>query len=377
MGVDVRKRGIEVFEESVANLFPHAFCTVARDPELEDRGIVLHADGAGSKPLQNYLHWRETGDTEWFESIAQDVVAMNVDDIICVGASPIGFVDYVAVNGFKVPKEDLLACLSSGFKRTFGLLKDYGIDIEFLGGETADLPDQLRTMDVSGTISGRLRLSEAVTGERIEDGDAIIGLRSGGRTKYEKSENSGIMCNGITLARHCLMKKDYQRKYPELSSSEGRGYYGRFAFDDYLDDLGMTVGEAILSPTRLFAPVVVKILEKHRQFVSGLVHNTGGGLTKCLKLGKNIHYIKDDLFPPDPIFRLIQRESKEGWREMFEDFNMGIGFEIIAKGEGADDIVATSERFGLEAKVIGRCEKRKEKGNKLTLQSEFGRFEYS
>jgi len=375
MGVDVRKRGIEVFEESVANLFPHAFCTVARDPELEDRGIVLHADGAGSKPLQNYLHWRETGDTEWFESIAQDVVAMNVDDIICVGASPIGFVDYVAVNGFKVPKEDLLARLSSGFKRTFGLLKDYGIDIEFLGGETADLPDQLRTLDVSGVVSGRLRLSETITGGKIGDGDVIVGLRSGGRTKYEKRENSGIMCNGITLARHCLMKKEYQQRYPELSSPGGKGYYGRFAFDEHLDELGMSVGEAILSPTRLFAPAVARILEKHRDSITGLVHNTGGGLTKCLKLGENIHYIKNDLIEPDPIFRLIQREAKVSWREMFEDFNMGVGFEVVVREECAEDVLSIAEKLELEAKVIGRCEK-SDGRNKLTIQSEFGKFEY-
>lgn len=375
VGVDVKKKGVEVFKPSLENLFPKAFCPVVRDPKFRKCGMVLHTDGAGSKPLQNYLHWRGTGESKWFRSIANDVLAMNVDDVICVGATPLGFVDYVAVNRSKVPKEELLSALNTGFKECFAMLKKYGVKVSFLGGETADLPDQLRTLDVSGTVSARVELSKVITGEKIKPSDVIIGLRSGGRTKYERHENSGIMCNGITLARHCLMKNEYERKYPELKDLNAKGYYGRFAFDDCLDKLKMTIGEAILSPTRIFAPVVTKILEKHCMQVTGLVHNTGGGQTKCLRLGENIHYIKDDLIPPDPIFRLIQREAKVSWREMFEDFNMGIGFEILVRKEGVDGILDVAERFGLPAKVIGKCDKSDEK-NKLTIKSEFGKFRY-
>lgn len=375
VGVDVKKKGIDVFKETTKNLFPGAFCTVAPDPDSEDQGLLLHTDGAGSKPIQNYLHWKESGELGWFEGIAQDVLAMNVDDVICVGARPISFVDYVAVNRAVLPKEDVLAALNSGFKKSLDALREHGVDLLFLGGETADLPDQLRTLDVSGTISGRVKISEAITGKGIEAGDAIIGLRSGGRTKYEHSDNSGLMCNGITLARHCLMKEEYGQKYPEISSPGGKGYYGRYAFDDRPEELGMTVGEAILSPTRLFAPVVTKILEKHRDAVTGLVHNTGGGQTKCLKLGDNIHYIKDDPLPPDPIFRLIQDGCKEDWRTMFEDFNMGTGFEVIAKADSAEDILGVSEKLGLEGKIIGKCEKGDGR-NKVTLNSEFGKFAY-
>ncbi|MCX8171685.1 MAG: phosphoribosylformylglycinamidine cyclo-ligase, partial [Candidatus Bathyarchaeota archaeon] len=185
------------------------------------------------------------------------------------------------------------------------------------------------------------------------------------------------MCNGITLARLCLMRRDYQEKYPEiLEGGDGRrSYYGRFRFDDYVADLGMTVGEAILSPTRFYAPVILKIMGDLGDYVSGLIHNTGGGQTKCLRIGKNIHYIKNDLFNPDPIFILIQRESGESWRAMFENYNMGVGFEVIAKPEAADDIISISEKFDLGAKIIGRCE-RSDGKNRLTIRSRYGEFQY-
>jgi len=375
-GVDVRKRGIEVFKRSVDNLFPEAFCVVTRDPNFPEYGLVTHTDSAGSKPVQAYLHWKETGDIEWFKGLAQDVLAMNLDDIICVGAYPTNFVDYVALNPLRIDKASLLKTLNEGFTECFKLLREYEIDVLFSGGETADLPDQIRTLDVSGVINGRVKLSNALTAEKIKPGDVIIGLRSGGKTRYEKKENSGIMCNGITLARLCLMHKSYQEKYPEiLEKSGGRSYYGRFKFDEYVDELGMTVGEALLSPTRLFAPVVLEALDKYGPSISGLVHNTGGGQTKCLRIGGNIHYVKEDLFEADPIFYLIQKESGESWKAMYENYNMGVGFEIIADQDAAEDIISLSESFGVEAKIIGRCEKN-EGGNKLTLRSPFGNFQY-
>jgi len=375
-GVDVKKRGIEVFKKTIHNLFPEAFCVVTEDPDLPGYGLVTHADEAGSKPVQAYLHWKETGDFNWFKGLAQDVLAMNLDDIICVGAKPINFVDYVALNPFKIPKTNLLSVLNSGFKECLETLESHGIRILFSGGETGELPDQIRTLDISGTMNGRVELSKAITGVDIKPRDLIIGLRSGGKTKYEAKENSGIMCNGLTLARLCLMSKDYQEKYPEIVDGEGRGYYGRYKFDQYLDNLGMTVGEALVSPTRFFAPVVLKILEKYESSVSGLVHNTGGGQTKCLRIGRNVHYVKDDLVKMDPIFNLIQTESREKWKDMFENYNMGIGFEIIANPEDAEDMVDVSESFGLEAKIIGRCEKSDGK-NKLTIKSPQGKFQYT
>ncbi|KXB06472.1 hypothetical protein AKJ53_00290 [candidate division MSBL1 archaeon SCGC-AAA382F02] len=374
VGVDAQKEGIEVFESTIKNLFPQAFCTVEQDPDNEERGIVLHTDGAGSKPVQNYLHWKETGETDWFKTIGQDVLAMNLDDLICLGAKPIGFVDYIALNKNRFPKKEVLSALNSGFKEIFDSMKNQEIEISFLGGETADLPDQLKTLDVSGTIYGRVNLSEAITGENIEPGNLIVGLRSGGKTSYENEKNSGLMCNGITLARHSLMKKEYEEKYPEIGSSESE-YYGDFAFDDYKNELGMTVGEAILSPTRIFAPVIKEVLDKHQEQITGIVHNTGGGQTKSLALGENIHYVKDNLIEPDPIFSLIQKSSGEEWKAMFEDFNMGTGFEIMIKEDYAEDVLKIAEKFNLGAKIIGRCEKSEEE-NKVTINSKFGEFNY-
>jgi len=376
VGVDVKKRGIEAFQPLMDNLYPEAFSVLSQDPQFPEYVECLHTDSAGSKPVQSYLHWRETGDLSWFKGLAQDTIAMNLDDVACVGAlkSPF-FVDYVAINPLKLPKQEVLRFLQMGFKGCFEVLEKFGIRVRFAGGETADLPDQLRTLDISGTIHAKARKDEVITGQEIGEGDAIVGLRSGGKTRYEREENSGIMCNFITLARHCLMKKDYETKYPEIQDPGGKGYYGRFRFDDFSDELGMTVGEAILSPTRFFTPVILKILEKFRPQVKGLIHNTGGGQTKCLKLGRNVHYVKDSLPNPDPIFHLIQRESGEEWRAMYQGGNMGIGMEVIVDPQVAEDILSISESYGLAAQVIGRCE-RSRAGNRLIIHSPFGKFRY-
>ena len=375
LGVDVKKRGVEAFGKLLESLFPEAFCVVQRDPDSPGKGIVSHSDSAGSKPVQSYLHWKETGDHKWFSGLAQDVVAMNIDDIICVAAEPLSFLDYVALNPLKIDRGTLLRALAEGFKECFSTLERYGIKMLFSGGETADLPDQLRTLDVSGSIFGRVDLDRVVTGRRIREGDLIVGLRSGGKTTYERDENSGIMCNGLTLARLSLIDCEYQRMYPELGGPGLRRYSGRFKFDEYLDELGMTVGEALLSPTRLYVPVVKRLLERFREGVHGMVHNTAGGLTKCLRIGKDIHYVKDCLPEPDPIFQLIQREAGVEWREMFEDYNVGIGFEIIIDPESADEVLSTAESFKLGAQVIGRCE-RAPRGNTLTIRSRLGDLKY-
>lgn len=374
VGVDAQKEGIEVFESTINNLFPQAFCTVSKDPDYEERGMVLHTDGAGSKPVQNYLLWKETGDLDWFKTIGQDVLAMNIDDLMCIGAQPLAFVDYIALNKRLFPKKKVLSELNSGFRETLDLMEKYGLDISFLGGETADLPDQLKTLDVSGTVYGRVKLSEAITGENVESGNEIIGLRSGGQVEYEEEKNSGIMCNGITLARHSLMKEDYGKKYPEIKGPE-KGYYGKFGCEVYNSEIGMKVGEAITSPTRIFAPILNEILEKFSEQVNGIVHNTGGGQTKSLGLGENIHYLKEDPIEPDPIFKLIQKESGEEWRAMYEDYNVGTGIEIIAEEGYGEEILNIAKGFDLEGKVIGTCEKN-DGGNKVTIDSQFGKFTY-
>lgn len=375
VGVDIHKKGIEVFTPTIQTMYPTAFCVVKQDPDFPRYALVSHADSTGSKPLQNYLNFKETGDINSFRGIMQDVVAMNLDDIVCVGAKPISFVDYVALNKARVPKEDLLRILNSDVIELTDLLRNYEILLPFDGGETADLPDQLSTLDVSGFMQGRVELSKVVTGERIQPGNKIIGMRSGGRIRYEEKTNSGIMCNGVTLARHCLLSKEYERKYPEIRTGGAAGYYGRFKIEDHVDDLGMTIGEAIVSPTRIFAPIALKILSRLGPSVTGLIHNTGGGQTKCLKLGRGLRYKKRVVFQPDPIFFLIQKESNESWREMFQDYNMGVGFEIVLDKETVDTALSIIEGFGVDAKVVGETETGPVR-NQVLIDSNFGKFAY-
>jgi phosphoribosylformylglycinamidine cyclo-ligase len=375
LGVDVKKKGIESFKKVVDNLYPDAFCVIQRDPDYPDTGLVVHTDSAGSKPIMAYIGYRETGDPKWFSGLAQDALAMNINDLVCVGADPVSFVDYVTFNTLLINRVEMLAALSDGFGYCLKVLDDEGTPVLFAGGETADLPDLLRTLDVCVTMFGRVPLSKVVSGDAIKPGDKIIGVRSGGKIRYEKGLNSGIMSNGHTLARSCLMKPEYVEKYPEISHPARGRYTGRFGFDDYLDELDCTVGEALLCPTRLFSPVALKVLEKHGGAVHGMVHNTGGGNTKCLRLGKGISYVKE-MPGHDPVFELIQRESGVEWHEMYQDFNMGVGFELIVDPDSAEDVLSVVEGFGVETSVVGYCEESKD-GNKLTIESHSGRFEYS
>ncbi|MCX8183703.1 MAG: AIR synthase-related protein [Crenarchaeota archaeon] len=372
LGVDVSKKGVELLKKITDDLFPEAFSPVVKDSLNPGWGIVLHTDGAGTKPVVSYVYYKETGEEELFETLADDVVAMNVDDAACVGGVPAAFSDYVAVNPFKVPKQELLKSLAKGFSRVFSRLKENRVEILFSGGETADLPDIVRTFDVSGTVMARVELSKVITGGGISPGDIIVGLRSGGKSTFDEKENSGIMCNGITLARHCLLSKEYLNKYPEIGS-EAKGYYGRFKIDSFVDELNMSIGEALLSPTRIYLPIILEVLKRVK--VKAIIHNTGGGLTKCLKIGRNIRYVKDNLPEPDPIFRLIQAESRETLRNMYRSFNMGIGLEMIVEKGCEDTVVDISEKFHVGAQVIGRCEK-SSGGNSLTVISKEGRFEY-
>jgi len=380
-GVDVTKAGIEVFRSTVKNLFPSAFCVIYPHPTRPSYGKVLHVDGVGSKPVQSYLHFRETGDQRAFSWLAQDAIEMNLSDLLCVGARPTGFVDYVAVNGRKVPKQEFLTALNDGFRDHLYTLETNGIHLPFVGGETADLPDQLRTVDVSVTIDGEVKLSHVIDGSKIQPGDIIIGLRSGGgQTKYETQQNSGLQDNGITLVRRCLMLPDYVEKYPEIQDKEG-DYYGRFRTDEFLPDLGMTVGEAIINPTRSYAPLIVQALRQHRNDIHGMAFNSGGGQTKILRIGQNVHYVKDDLPEPDPIFYLVQRESDEGWKEMHQGFNMGIGFDIVVPPQMERYMLRTAKELGIRAQRTGFIEEspdttRRENGNMLTIKSRFGEFSY-
>lgn len=380
---DIHKTGTKVFK--IENLFPYSFVPVQKDPSSKEWGRVMHSDGAGSKPIQNYLHWKETDNIDVFKWIADDVVAMNLDDIFCVTAGPVvEFVDYVAINRFKLPKIEFLKVLNNGFKRVFGILERHGINISWLGGETAEVSDQLRTVDVAGTARARVKIKDAITGERVTSGDIIIGLGSYGKAVWEEKKNSGIMSNGLTVARHCLMVPEYVEKYPEITDPEVIEYKGKFKTNQYLEKLGMTIGEALTSPTRIFAPALKLIIEKYgNENIHGIVHNTGGGFTKILRIGKRIHYIKNDLLPIPPIFSLIQEESGRSWQSIFEGLNNGIGIEVVAPKNLASDIMKDIDQFNIPVSVIGYCEANKNKEklstshkNRMTVISEHGTFEY-
>ncbi|MGC8936717.1 MAG: AIR synthase-related protein [Candidatus Methanomethylicaceae archaeon] len=374
LGVDVQKSGISSFKRIIEELFPGSFCPVMKHPLDPSKGIILHEDGAGSKPIVSYLYYKETGDPKYFGGLIRDVIAMNVDDVVCVGATPLAISDYVALNPFVLKKEEVLSALTNGFSEVLQELRFAGSDLCFCGGETAELPDIIRTFDISCTVYAEVPLRHVITGSQISPGDVIVGIRSGGSCMYERRENSGLMCNGITLARHVLLSNEYPRRYPEISCPDIKGYCGRFRLDSYLNELGMTVGEALISPTRIYMPLVLEIIRKAE--IKAMIHNTGGGLTKCLRVGKGIMYIKDRLPDPDPIFLLIQREGRIGWREMYQVFNMGVGMELVVDRANLDIVLQVCEKFGVEAQPIGRCERSPE-GNSLVVKSKWGEFVYS
>jgi phosphoribosylformylglycinamidine cyclo-ligase len=375
LGVDVRKPGIERFKGVIENLHPGAFCVVQRDPRDKAWGHILHTDSAGSKPIQAYLMYKETGDASWLRGLAQDALAMNINDVLCVGAEPVSFVDYVAYNPLNIDRVAMLGALAEGFSECKELLAREGSPVAFAGGETADLPDLLRTLDVCVTLYGRVELTHVITGDAVKSGDLILGLRSGGPCRFEKEPNSGIMSNGHTLARTSLLSEKYLLKYPEISHPSRGRYTGRFKLSDEPEELDTSVGDALLSPTRLYAPVAAEVLRKVGKGIHGITHNTGGGQTKCLRVGHGIKYIKDSLPEPDPIFHLIQREAGVDWREMYQDFNMGVGFEFTVDPESVEAARSAAEGFGLGVYVIGHCEKGAG-NNTLEIRSPFGIFFY-
>lgn len=376
LGVDPEKAGVEYFKPLIRDVLLRSFTPLVKDPSREEY-LVLHVDGAGSKPIISYLYHKETGETSWFKGLAQDVVAMNIDDIVTVGAEPVAFADYIGINPVRLPKIEVLKELSTGFSEVFESLQSIGSRLKFnitpvfSGGETADLPDQIRTLDVVGVVYGRVSTLKPLKASATP-GSILVGLRSGGRAKYEKRENSGIMCNGLTLARHVLLNKYYRDKYPEAyESSLEKPYSGRYKLDMYVEELDMSVGEALLSPTRIYAPIIGDIIESLRESIRGLAHVTGGGLTKLLSVGEGVSYVLDSLPTPDPIFYIIQREGKIEWREMFQVFNMGIGFIVVVDDvRVAEDVVSISEKYGVNAQVVGRVEKGEAGVNSLTVKFE-------
>ncbi len=378
-GVSAQKEEVHAATKHLdQGLYPHAFCKIYADTLGGDADWVniMHADGAGTKSILAYLYWKETGDLSVWKGIAQDAVVMNLDDLLCVGVyDNFLFSSTIDRNKKHIPGE-VLETIINGTQEIFDWLKQFGINIHFLGGETADVGDVVRTIAVNGTLAARAEKNRLVTNDKIQAGDVIVGLASDGKCNYETEYNSGIGSNGLTSARHDVLGKYYAENFPntyEPTLNEAVVYIGKHRMTDAIDVNGTTtdVGKLILSPTRTYAPVVKGILEHHFENVHGLIHCSGGGQTKCMKyLPGPMKVIKDNLFTPPVIFDLIKDASKSDDREMYQVFNMGHRLEIFTTVDAVDDIINIARSFGVEAKIVGRVEHSSTK--ELVLQGNFG-----
>ncbi len=385
-----QQRGVSAQKEEVHaavsqldhGLFEHAFCKVYPDylSGSDDHVNIMHADGAGTKSILAYLYWRETGDLSVWKGIAQDAVVMNLDDLLCVGIyDNIVFNSTIDRNKHLIPGE-VLEAIINGTSELFDELKGYGVNIHYLGGETADVGDVVRTIAVNGTMTSRWPKNRLLTNEKIAPGDVIVGLSSFGKASYEHEYNSGIGSNGLTSARHDFFAAQYGEKYPESFDPALPSqvvYIGEHKLTDEVLIPGFTVnaGKLVLSPTRTFAPVIKNVLTTMFESIHGMIHCSGGGQTKCLKyLPSPMKVIKDNLFTPPPVFDLIEKSSGATPKEMFQVFNMGCRLEIYTDAEAADRIISIAEGFGIEARIIGRVEHSDQKNLDIHYKGEIYNF---
>lgn len=380
-------RGVSAGKEDVHNaikkvdkgLFPQAFCKIVPDTLTGDDAycIVMHADGAGTKSSLAYMYWKETGDLSVWKGIAQDALIMNIDDLLCVGATDnILLSSTIGRNKNLVPGE-VISAIINGTEELLSELRNQGIGIQSTGGETADVGDLVRTLIVDSTVVCRMKREEVISNHTIQPGDVIVGLSSFGQATYESSYNGGMGSNGLTSARHDVFSHELATKYPESFDAavpEDLVYSGSYKLTDSVKESPINAGQLVLSPTRTYAPIIKKILDNHRSEVHGMVHCSGGAQTKVLHFVENVHIIKDNLFELPPLFKTIQEESKTEWKEMYKVFNMGHRMELYVAPELAETIIEISKSFNVDAKIVGRVEAHD--GKKLTIQSEFGEFVY-
>ncbi len=360
-------------------LFPKAFCKIIPDHLTGDEEycVVMHADGAGTKSSLAYMYWKETGDLSVWKGIAQDALIMNIDDLLCVGATDnILLSSTIGRNKNLIPGEVITAIIE-GTERLLGNLREQGVNIISTGGETADVGDLVRTIIVDSTVVCRMKRSDVIDNANIKAGNVIVGLASYGQTTYEDEYNGGMGSNGLTSARHDVFYHTLAEQFPESydnSIPDNLVYSGSYCLTDYVEGAPLDAGKLVLSPTRTYAPVIKKILTSHRSNINGMVHCSGGGQTKVLHFVDNVHVIKDQLFDTPPLFQLIQQESNTDWKEMYKVFNMGHRMEIYTDEATAAEIIRIAQEFNLPAQIIGRVEASEKK--KLTIRSAHGVFEY-
>ena len=382
------QRGVSASKSDVHNaiknidkgLFPKAFCKIVPDFLTNDPDycFVMHADGAGTKSSLAYAYWKQTGDVSVWKGIAQDALIMNIDDLICVGATDhIMLSSTIGRNKNLIPGE-VLSAIINGTEALIQDLKTHGITIHSTGGETADVGDLVRTIIVDSTVTARLKRSEVIDNANIKAGDLIVGLASYGQATYEKEYNGGMGSNGLTSARHDVFSKDIARKFPETFDPgvpENLVYSGGVELTQSIENSPLNAGKLVLSPTRTYAPIIKEILSKYdANTIHGMVHCSGGAQTKILHFIDDLHIVKNNMFTVPPLFKLIQEQSKTDWKEMYQVFNCGHRLELYVAKEVADSVIAIASKFNVEAQIIGRVEASPEK--KLTIKSEYGTFEY-
>ncbi len=382
LGASASKAGLHetlkrVGLESSHNTFAVLNSDLTGDKEYRS---FLHSDGAGTKTIVSYLMFQETKNAQHFSGLAQDALVMNLDDIFCLGVPERLLLSNTVQRNANLVGDDALEAIIRRYTELVSLLESFGIPIELAGGETADCGDVVRTLLVDATLSGRIKESSIIYQNRIAPGDVIVGLSNTGKATYEEKENSSIGSNGLTLARHALLDKQYKTAYPEVADpaiDNTLSYHGPYRLTDQIPGLSLNVGEALISPTRTYAPLLVKIYNSLKKEIHGAIHLTGGGQTKMLRFGEGNLYIKDNLFSTPPLFELIQKHGAVSWKEMYRVFNMGHRFELYLKEPHVKEVIDTAKSFGVEAKIIGRVEKNTDKNNKLILKSPHGEFEYS
>lgn len=380
-------RGVSASKEDVHNaiknidkgIFPKAFCKIIPDILCCDADYcnIMHADGAGTKSSLAYAYWKETGDMSVWKGIAQDSLIMNLDDLLCVGATDNILLSSTIGRNKRLISGEVIAAIINGTEELLAELRELGIGIYSTGGETADIGDLVRTIVVDSTVTCRMRRDEVIDNAHIAAGDVIVGLASFGKAIYEKEYNGGMGSNGLTSARHDVFDKYVAKKYPESYDNnlpDDLVYSGKLKLTEPVPETGLTAGKLVLSPTRTYAPVIKKILDSMRHDIHGMVHCSGGAQTKVMHFVEHKHVIKNNLFPIPPLFRIIKEQSGTDWQEMYKVFNMGHRMELYVAPDKAQAIIDISKSFGIDARIVGYVED--SPTNKLTLQTEYGDFTY-
>jgi len=382
LGVSSKKEDVyNALKSMDKGLFPGAFCKIIEDIDnRKNYCSVFHADGAGTKASLAYMYYKETDDISVFKGIVRDAMVMNLDDILCVGATGnIFFSNNLGRNHQRI-KGDIIETIIREYYDYSKYLTSLGLSVKMCGGETADIGDIVKTLVVDATAFTTMQRKDVIDASNIKTDDVIIGLASYGKASYEAEYNSGIGSNGLTLARHGILSHQYYKKYPECydqNLDEKFVFFGKYLLTDNIDEFNLTIGKALLSPTRTYAPVLKEIIKKYKNQIHGIIHNTGGGQIKVLKFGNSIKYVKNNLFKIPKIFELIQRSSETQWREMFSVFNMGHRMELLCNESIAPEIIKIGKKYNIDSKIIGHCEKSPIKGkNLLEIKSEFGSFIY-